>query len=212
MNREPEGARAPSLKPTPAAPRTARVERRTRETQITLTLRLDGDGHADIQTGLGFLDHMLATLARFSGWDVELRCTGDLAVEDHHTVEDCAVVLGEALAGALGDRSGLARFGWAYAPMDEALARVALDLVRRPVAEVRLDLRREMLGAVSCENLPHFFRSLAMAAPFTLHVDVLRGENDHHKAEAAFKALALALRQAVTPTSDAAPLSTKGTL
>ena len=141
---------------------------------------------------------------------------GDLAVDDHHTVEDCALALGQAIDQALGERRGVTRFASSYAPLDEALARVVVDLSGRAHAIVDLDLRRDMIGAVACENIDHFFRSIATAARLTLHVDVLRGENDHHKAEAAFKALALALRTAVTvdtgdPAAGRVP-STKGTL
>src|SRR5690606_38150634 len=128
--------------------------------------------------------------ARF---DLTLRCVGDLEVDDHHTAEDCALALGTALDRALGDRAGIGRFGHAYAPLDEALARAVVDLSGRPHPEVQLDLRREALGALACENVGHVLRSLAIAARATLHVDVLKGENDHHKAEAAFKATALAL-------------------
>lgn len=192
--------------------RTASVTRKTSETDITLSLNLDGAGAVKIESGLGFLDHMLAAFAKHSGIDLDLRCVGDLEVDDHHTVEDCALALGRAIDQALGDRAGLARFGSAYAPLDEALARVVLDLSGRPGSVVNLDLRREKLGDVAGENLTHFFRSLAVGGRLTLHADVLRGENDHHKAEAAFKALALATKAAVARTgSDAVP-STKGTL
>lgn len=180
-------------------PRTAVVTRKTRETDISVNLSLDGTGRSDVRTGIGFLDHLLSTLACHAQLDLELSCTGDLHVDDHHTAEDCALALGQALGQALGDRSGLARFGSACAPMDEALARAAVDVVRRPFAVVELGLRRERLGDLSCENIPHVVRCLATAGSFTLHVDVLRGDNDHHRAEAAFKALALALRSAVAP-------------
>lgn len=187
------------------------VRRETRETEVAARLDLDGAGAAKIATGIGFLDHMLATLALHARWDLDLTCAGDVGVDDHHTAEDCAIVLGEALDGALGERTGVRRFGYAYAPLDESLARAVVDLARRPNASVELGLRRERLGELSCENLPHFFRSLASSGRFTLHVDVLRGENDHHKAEAAFKALALALREACAPGAAERP-STKGVL
>ncbi len=192
--------------------RTASLERRTRETEIRLTLGLDGRGRADIDTGLPFLDHMLHQLARHGRFDLKLHCRGDLAVDDHHTVEDCALALGAALDRVLGERRGIARFGWAYAPLDEALARVVVDLSGRPWAEVALGLVREQLGGVACENFAHFFHSLAAAGRLTLHVDVLRGANDHHRIEAAFKALALALRAAVVTTGEDAVPSTKGVL
>jgi imidazoleglycerol phosphate dehydratase HisB len=191
--------------------RTCQLSRRTGETEVSLTLSLDGSGRREVATGVGFLDHLLDSLACHAGWDLRLVCQGDLEVDDHHTVEDCALVLGEALGQILGDRSGLVRFGFAYAPLDEALARVVVDLATRPHATVDLGLRRERLGDLSCENIPHLFRSLAMAGRFGLHVDVLRGENDHHRAEAAVKALALALRQALA-TREAGIPSTKGVM
>ena len=188
------------------------VQRRTRETQVDVRLVLDGDRRVSVETGLGFLDHMLSTLAFHAGWDLELRSTGDLEVDDHHTAEDCALVLGKAISGAIADRSGLTRFGWAYAPLDEALARAVVDLSGRPWPQVDLGLQREAIGGVACENLTHVFTSLAMAMGASVHVDVLRGENDHHRAEAAFKALALALRQALTLTRSSDIPSTKGSL
>ncbi len=191
--------------------RSASITRRTRETAIQCTLSLDGSGRAEIRTGVGFLDHMITALVCHANLDLTITCDGDLVVDDHHTVEDCAIALGEALDAALGDRAGIARFGSAYAPLDESLARAVVDLVRRPCAVVSLGLARERLGELSCENIPHFFTSLAMNARFTLHVDVLRGDNDHHRAEAAFKSLALALRDAVAPRAGAVP-STKGVM
>ena len=177
--------------------RTARIERRTAETSVAVDLQVDGKGTTDIRTGIGFLDHLLTALARHARFDLTLSCDGDLQVDDHHSAEDAALVLGQALDQALGDRRGIARFGWALAPLDEALARVAVDLSGRPYAAVDLGLKREALGALSAENVPHVLRSFASAARITLHADVLKGENDHHRAEAAFKATALALRQAV---------------
>ena len=194
------------------APRTAAAERATRETSVHVQLTLDGSGSTDIRTGIGFLDHLLDSLGRHARFDLNVECRGDLHVDDHHTAEDCALVLGEALDRALGERRGLERFGWAYAPLDEALARAVIDLSGRPFADVNLDLQREKLGELACENIPHVLRSLATAARLTLHVDMLKGENDHHKAEAAFKAVALALRQAVARTSSQDVPSTKGTL
>ena len=191
--------------------RSASISRRTRETAIECTLTLDGDATADVRTGIGFLDHMLGALACHAGFSLSLTCDGDTQVDDHHSAEDCAIVLGEALDRALGTRDGIARFGSAYAPLDEALARAVVDLVRRPCAVVELGLTRERLGALSCENIPHFFTSLAMNGRFTLHVDCLRGQNAHHRAEAAFKAAALALREAVAERNGPAA-STKGVL
>ena len=176
--------------------RSVTVARETAETRVRVVLDLDGEGKARVDSGIGFLDHMLAQLARHGRWDLELTCEGDLEVDDHHSAEDCALALGEAVDRALGERRGIERFGEAHAPLDEALARVVVDLSGRPWPQVRLGLRRERLGGLACENLVHFFRSFAIAARLTLHADVLRGENDHHRAEAACKALALALRRA----------------
>jgi imidazoleglycerol phosphate dehydratase HisB len=177
--------------------RQARLERNTTETEITLRLDLDGAGRATVASGVGFLDHMLRSLAFHARFDLELRCSGDLEVDDHHSAEDCALAFGAAVHEALGERRGIARFGWAYAPLDEALARAVVDLSGRPFAAIDVGLRRERLGELACENVAHFFQSFATAARLTLHLDVLRGMNDHHRAEAAFKAVALAMRQAV---------------
>lgn len=191
--------------------RRAELSRETGETRVSVILHIDGAGTADVDTGLGFLDHMLASLTRHSRLDLALNASGDTRVDDHHTVEDCAIVLGRALDEALGDRSGIARFGSAYAPLDEALSRAVIDLSGRPWPEIHLGLTRPTIGDVATENLVHFFRSLALEARMALHVDVIRGDNDHHRAEAAFKAVALALRQAVRPDGGGVP-STKGTL
>ncbi|MCB9729806.1 MAG: imidazoleglycerol-phosphate dehydratase HisB [Deltaproteobacteria bacterium] len=195
---------------TPA--RRAELARKTRETDIRLVLDLDGTGQADVATGIGFLDHMLTTLARHARFDLELRCTGDLEVDGHHTSEDCALALGQALDQALGDRRGIARFGHAYAPLDEALARAVVDLSGRPWPQVALGLQRERIGDLDTELITHVFQSLAIAARASLHVDVLRGDNDHHRSESAFKALALALRQAVARDGHSDIPSTKGVL
>ena len=191
--------------------RTTTRERSTKETTIRCRLNLDGIGEIAVATGIGFLDHMLTALAFHAGWDLELQCSGDLEVDDHHTAEDCALALGEALDAALGDRAGIVRFGSAYAPLDEALARTVVDLSGRPWPQVELGLTREKLGELACENIGHVLRSLAMSARCALHVDVLRGDNDHHRAEAAFKATALALRQA-TARTEGGVRSTKGAL
>lgn len=194
------------------ASRTAHVTRHTSETRIELTLTLDGEGRADISTGLGFYDHMLTALTRHGRLDLSVRCQGDTHVDDHHTVEDVALALGAALEQSLGDKRGLRRFGSAYAPLDEALARSVIDLSGRPFADVHLGFTRERIGEVATENLTHFFVSLAAAARMTLHVDTLKGSNDHHKAEAAFKATALALRAAIAFDAHDQVPSTKGTL
>ena len=192
--------------------RTTTFSRQTRETEIELSLNLDGSRQITITTGLGFFDHMLSALAFHAGWDLSLRCDGDLQVDDHHTIEDCGLALGESLRTILADRAGIVRFGSQYAPLDEALARTVVDISGRGGSVVELDLRREKIGDVACENLKHFFQSFALSAQLTLHVDVLRGDNDHHRAEAAFKATALALKQALERTVDSQIPSTKGVL
>jgi imidazoleglycerol phosphate dehydratase HisB len=191
--------------------RTATVTRGTSEVEVVVRLDLDGEGRSVVATGLGFLDHMLDTLARHGRLDLEVRASGDLAVDDHHTVEDCAIALGRAIDEALGDRAGITRFGHAYAPLDESLARAVVDLSGRPWPEIAIPFTRETLGQVATENLVHFLRSLAIEGRMALHVDLIRGDNDHHKAEAAFKAVALALRTAVSVTGDGVQ-STKGIL
>jgi imidazoleglycerol-phosphate dehydratase len=172
--------------------RTTKIKRVTSETNIELTLNLDGTGNSSISTGIGFLDHMLDALTRHGGFDLELKCIGDLEVDDHHTAEDCALAIG--------------------APLDEALARAVVDLSGRSTAVVNLDLEKVRLGNLSAENASHVIVSIAMAARATIHVDVLRGDNDHHKAEAAFKALALALKQAGAKSGSGEVPSTKGVL
>ncbi len=192
--------------------RQATVERNTKETRIRLVVELDGAGEVRVTTGIGFLDHMLTALAFHAGWDLDLTCEGDLEVDDHHTAEDCALALGDAVRTAVGDRRGLVRFGWAIAPLDEALARAAVDLSGRPWPEVHLGLERERLGGLAAENVGHVLRSFAIALGAAVHVDVERGANDHHRAEAAFKALALALRQALARAEHTRIPSTKGVL
>lgn len=192
--------------------RSATITRKTAETDIELKIMLDGSGASWIETGIGFLDHMFTALAKHSRFDLTLTCKGDLHVDDHHTAEDCALALGQGITKALGERRGIARFGYAYAPLDEALARVVVDLSGRPSPHVDLGFKREMLGQIATENITHIFQSLATELRASLHVDVLKGENDHHKAEAAFKALALALKQAVAQTDHRDVPSTKGVL
>ena len=192
--------------------RTATIERKTNETDVRCTLCLDGEGKADVSTGIGFLDHLLSSWAKHARFDLTLRCDGDLPVDDHHSAEDCGLALGEAFSNALGDKRGIGRFGYAYAPLDEALSRAVLDISGRPFARIELHLQREAIGGLACENIGHVMGSMASSGRFTLHVDVLHGENDHHRAESAFKALALACRQAAARDgSDEIP-STKGVL
>lgn len=191
--------------------RRTELSRNTGETSVEVILEIDGSGSVDVSTGLGFLDHMVSALARHARFDLTLRATGDTAVDDHHTVEDCAIVLGRAIEDALGDRRGIARFGHAYAPLDESLARAVVDLSGRSWPEISIPFRRDEIGDVATENIVHFLRSLALEGRMALHVDLIRGDNDHHMAESAFKALALALRMAVTSSGDDVP-STKGVL
>lgn len=192
--------------------RSTEIKRVTGETDIQLMLNLDGTGRSKINTGIGFLDHMFTALTKHSRFDMDLNCKGDLVVDDHHTAEDCALTIGQALDQCLGDRKGIQRFGYAYAPLDEALARAVVDFSGRPFSAVNLGFKRDMVGTIACENLTHVFQSLAMTSRMTLHVEVIAGDNDHHKAEAGFKALALALRQAVTRTGFNDVPSTKGVL
>ena len=192
--------------------RTATVERTTKETEIRVEVSLDGTGQANVETGIGFLDHMITTLVRFSRIDLSLRCSGDLEVDAHHTTEDCALTLGQALDSALGERRGIHRFGHAYAPLDEALARAVIDLSGRPWPEVDLGMKRDRIGAMDTDDLVHFIQSLAISLRASIHVDVLKGRYDHHRAEAAFKALSLALRHAVSRDGTDVVPSTKGVL
>jgi imidazoleglycerol-phosphate dehydratase len=191
--------------------RSSEYTRTTSEVEVSVRLDLDGSGESTVDTGLGFLDHMIASLARHARFDLQVRAAGDTAVDDHHTVEDCAIALGRALDAALGDRSGIRRFGHGFAPLDEALVRAVVDLSGRSWPAVAIGFTRDMIGDVATENIVHFLRSLAVEARMALHVDLIRGDNDHHKAEAAFKALAIALREAVTPDAGGVP-STKGSL
>ena len=191
--------------------RRSEINRETNEVAITGYLDLDGSGTSEVKTGLGFLDHMLATLAKHARFDLNLVATGDTQVDDHHTVEDCAIVLGRALDEALGDRNGITRFGYAYAPLDESLSRAVIDLSGRPWPEISIEFTRDTIGEVATENISHFLSSFAVEARMALHIDLIRGENDHHKAESAFKALAIALRSAVSQSDGGIP-STKGTL
>ncbi len=191
--------------------RISEFNRTTAETEVRVSLSIDGTGKSQIETGLGFLDHMLTTLSKHSRFDLSVDASGDLGTDDHHTVEDCGIALGRAFLDCIGEGKGIARFGNAYAPLDEALARAVVDISGRPWTDIGLSLKREKIGEVASENLVHFFRSFALEGRFALHVDVLKGDNDHHKAEAAFKAVALALAQSVSVTGDGVP-STKGTL
>lgn len=193
--------------------RQATIERSSRETTIHLELDLDGGGSAEVRTGLGAYDHLLDSLAHHALFDLRIEARGDLETDDHHTVEDVALALGEALDQALGQRAGIRRFGQAEVPMDEALARCAVDLSGRPYTVLDLRFRGQRIGGLSTQNVPHALEALARTAGLTLHLRA-RGANDHHVAEAAFKALAVALRQAVEldPRRAGAVPSTKGRL
>ncbi|MBF0626396.1 MAG: imidazoleglycerol-phosphate dehydratase HisB [Magnetococcales bacterium] len=194
--------------------RSATIERNTRETRIRVTLDLDGEGRADLATGIGFLDHMLDQLARHGLFDLTVRAEGDLNVDGHHTVEDVGIVLGQAFRQALGDRRGLTRFAAAHVPLDEALGRVVVDLSNRPCLIWQVTFPAPMIGQMDTELFQEWFRAFAVNAGMTLHVASLYGTNSHHIAEACFKALARALRVACSMDprqADRVP-STKGTL
>ena len=193
--------------------RTATLHRQTRETDITLTLTLDGSGQTALSTGVGFFDHMLDALSRFALLDLDVHCMGDLHVDAHHTVEDVGICLGQALRQALGDRAGIRRAGSAYMPMDEALAFAAIDISGRPYLAFDAAFSSPMCGTMDTQLAEEFFRAVAVHAGLTLHLRVLDGRNDHHKMEALFKAFGLALRDAVTPdVRIVGALSTKGAL
>jgi imidazoleglycerol-phosphate dehydratase len=193
--------------------RTAEVHRQTKETDVRVLLRLDGTGRSHIRTGVPFLDHMLELLARHGLFDLEVECHGDLEIDDHHSVEDIAICLGQAVREALGDKAGIARYGAAIVPMDEALCRAVIDLSGRFYLVYEVETRRHMIGNFSVELAEHFWRSFAEAARCNLHLDCLRGRNTHHILEGTFKATARALRQAVAldPRIEGVP-STKGVL
>lgn len=193
--------------------RTARIQRKTTETDIDLTLAVDGSGSCSAQTGIGFFDHMLTAFARHGLFDLEATCKGDLHVDAHHTVEDVGICLGQALDGALADKAGIARFGSAYVTMDEALARAVVDLSGRPYLVYDAEFTEEAVGAFPSALGLEFFRSLADHARMNLHIDLLRGSNAHHGLEAIFKAVARALRAAagLDPRVSGVP-STKGVL
>jgi imidazoleglycerol-phosphate dehydratase len=194
--------------------RTAEIRRTTKETRIRVRLDLDGTGRASVKTGIGFFDHMLEALARHGLLDLEVECTGDLHIDGHHTVEDVGIVLGQAIARALGDRAGIRRYADATVPLDEALVRVVLDISGRPYLAYQLEIPKwQMLGDYDVFLTPEFFRALVHNAGLTVHMDLLRGANPHHIVEAAFKAFARALDQALRldPRVTGVP-STKGTL
>lgn len=188
------------------------VERKTKETDVAVEVAFDGKGKADISTGIGFFDHMLTALSVHSGISMNIKCQGDLYVDGHHTVEDTGIVLGQALAQALGDKSGIARYGSAYIPMDEALGFCSLDISNRPFLVFNGEFTNQMIGEYDACLTEEFFRAFAFNAGITLHVNILYGTNDHHKCESVFKAVAHALKKAVKETEFGDTLSTKGRL
>ena len=194
--------------------RTATVTRKTAETDISVTLNLDGTGKAKLATGVAFLDHMLDQVARHGMVDLEVKAKGDLHIDAHHTVEDVGITIGQALAKAVGDKKGIRRFGHAYVPLDEALSRVVVDFSGRPGLEFHVPFTRGLIGEFDVDLVHEFFQGFVNHAQVTLHIDNLRGANAHHQAETAFKAFARALRMALEPDPRAAGAvpSTKGTL
>ena len=196
------------------APRRARIERKTLETQIQVALDLDGRGRSSFRTGVPFLEHMLDQVARHGLIDLDIQAVGDLHIDAHHTVEDLGITLGQALASAWGAKQGIRRYGHAYVPLDEALSRVVVDLSGRPGLVYQVDFTRAMIGAFDVDLFQEFFQGLVNHAAITLHIDNLRGTNAHHQAETIFKAFGRALRMAVEPDPRMAGItpSTKGAL
>jgi imidazoleglycerol-phosphate dehydratase len=194
--------------------RTGKIERATKETKIEARLDLDGEGRAEIETGIGFFDHMLESFAKHSGIDLTLKAKGDLHVDMHHTVEDCGIVLGAAVKEALGELKGIRRFGHAYIPMDETLSRASIDICNRPYLVWRVNLVRPKLGEMDTELFKEWFHAFAMNSGACVHIENLYGENTHHIVESCYKALARALRDAVSvdPRAMNAAPSTKGSL
>jgi imidazoleglycerol-phosphate dehydratase len=194
--------------------RAAKADRKTAETQIALSVNVDGAGRAKLATGIPFLDHMLDQVARHGMLDLDIQAKGDLEVDAHHTVEDIGITLGQAVARAVGDKKGIRRYGYAYVPLDEALSRVVIDFSGRPGLEYHVQFKRALIGEFDVDLVHEFFQGFANHAQVTLHIDNLRGDNAHHQCETMFKAFARALRMALEPDSRAADTipSTKGTL
>ncbi len=191
--------------------REAKINRTTLETKIDLNLKLDGSGIININSGIGFFDHMLKAMAFYAGFDLEVLCQGDLHVDTHHTVEDIALSLGAAFKEALGDKKGIQRFASPITPMDESLALVSIDISNRPYLVENLSFSSEKIGDMQTQCFKEFFHAFAMAAAITLHIDLMRGENDHHKIEAVFKGLGRAIKEAICVVGDQV-VSTKGVL
>lgn len=193
--------------------RTATIDRKTRETSIQLSLNLDGSGMAELDTGIPFLDHMMEQIARHGLVDLNIKASGDLEVDAHHTVEDIGICLGEALRDALSDKAGIVRYGYAYVPLDEALSRVVLDLSGRPGLEYHVSFPKETVGGFDIELFKEFFQAVSNHGRITLHVDAIRGDNNHHIIETVFKAFGRALRMAVAADARQSGVpSTKGAL
>ncbi len=191
--------------------RSAVIDRQTAETDIHCQLNLDGSGHCQVSTGIGFFDHMMNLFAFHGGFDLVLEADGDLDVDDHHTIEDCGIALGQAFKKALGERTGIERYGFFLLPMDESLAEICLDISGRPYLVFNCEFSRDQIGMMATEMVEEFMRAFAFNAGITLHVNLRYGNNDHHKAEAIFKGLGHALKNAVTVSSDRV-MSTKGML
>ena len=192
--------------------RRGEITRKTRETDIYIVTELDGKGNSDIDTGVGFFDHMLTALSKHSGISMTIKVKGDLEVDCHHTIEDTGIALGQALYIALGGKSGIVRYGTAYIPMDEALAMCSLDLSNRPFLVFNCDFTNQSCGGYDLCMTEEFFRAFAFNAGITMHINLMYGTNDHHKAEAVYKAIAHALKAAVAYNADGTTLSTKGVL
>jgi len=204
----------PASTPSRTAPRTGRIERKTAETSILIEVNLDGTGTYDVSTGIGFLDHMVEQFSKHSLIDVVMKVEGDLHVDQHHTTEDSAIALGQALTEALGDKAGIGRYGSAYSPMDETLSRVALDISGRPYCVWKAKFSQEKLGEWDTELIQHWFESVAQSAGLTLHLELLYGTNNHHICESLYKGFARAMRIAVERDArkGSAIPSTKGQL
>lgn len=191
--------------------RKSSIKRKTKETDIEIELNIDGDGTAEIDTGIGFLDHMLTLFAFHGSFDLKIKCKGDLYVDTHHSSEDIGIALGQAFLNALGDKKGIERYGFMFVPMDEAMSRVAVDFSGRPYLVYNVEFNNSRLGTMASEDFKEFFRGFVGNSLTTLHIEMMYGENDHHKIEAVFKAFGRALKKASSLTSDKLQ-STKGVL
>ena len=191
--------------------RIAKIERKTLETEVLVEINLDGKGNSEINTGIGFLDHMLTLVAFHGSFDLKVNCNGDLYVDEHHTVEDIGITLGQAFNKALGDKNGIKRYSSIYIPMDEALCNTVLDISNRPYLVFNVNFERSKVGNMDTQNFNEFFRAFVNESKTTLHINLLYGDNDHHKIEAVFKAFARALKEGIQITSDKVS-SSKGVL